>query len=160
LEETSSISIKANHAGIRTDLFEQGSDSQCYPLRPHLGKKPHTLLNLHEEVARLASVKLSDGDVHGAVSMLASVVCCAKYSGLDVFRSKHPAEPPDRRPVPQLTAPPLQCWLVQVLSVLHSFRLGSSSGQDGLPPQHVQDMFQAASLTLGPLLVDFPNMVR
>jgi len=78
---------------------------------------------------------------------------------LDFLRSKHPDTPSDRRPVPQITAPPLQCCFDQVLTALHSFRPGSSSNPDGLRPQHVQDMFQAAGPTLSPVLVDFANMV-
>jgi len=112
------------------------------------------LLNL--EAASLASVKLSDGDVHGAVRMLAfdDSYVVPNIQALDVLQSKHPAASSDRRPVPQVTAPTLQCCLEQVLSALQSFRPGSYSGPDGLRPQHVQDMFQAASLTLGPVLMD------
>jgi len=105
------------------DLFEQGSDLHSVnPLRT-LGHSK--LLNLDEETARLASVKSSDGDVHGAIRMLASddSYVVPSIQALDVLRSKHPPAPPDRRPVPQVTTPPLQCYLEQVLSALHSFWL-------------------------------------
>jgi len=144
------------------DLFEQGSDSHSInPLRPHLGNRPIKWLNLDAEAARWASVKLSDGDVHGTIRMLASddSYVVPNIQALDLLRSKHPAAPPDRRPVPLVTASTLQCCLEQALSALHSFRPGSSSGPDGLHPQHVQDMFQAAGLMLDPVLVDFANMV-
>jgi len=61
----------------------------------------------------LASVKLSDSDVHGAIKMLASDDSYAvpNIQALDVLRSKHPAAPPDWRLVHQVTAPPLQCCL-------------------------------------------------
>jgi len=87
------------------------------------------LLNLDDEAAILAAVKLSDGDVHWAIRMLASddSYVVSNIQALDVFLSKHPAAPPDRRSVPQVTVPPLQCWLEQVLSALHSFRTGISS---------------------------------
>jgi len=84
------------------------------------------VLNLDEEAAKLASVRLSDGDVHGAVRMFASndSYVVPNIEALDVLCLKHPAVPPDRRPVPQVTTPPLQCCLEQVLSALHSFSPG------------------------------------
>jgi len=57
---------------VQINLFEQGLDSHSdNPFRT-LGNRHRKLLNLDEEVARLAPVKLSDGDVHGAIRMLAS----------------------------------------------------------------------------------------
>jgi len=83
------------------DLFEQGSDSQSHnPLR-NLGKSK--LLNLDENAARLASVKLSDG----AIRKLASYVV-PNLQALDVLRSKHPAAPSNRCSVPQIL-PPNHC---------------------------------------------------
>jgi len=57
---------------VQIDLFEQGLDSHSVNPLHTLGSRHRKLLNLDEEAARLASVKLSDGDLHGAVRMLAS----------------------------------------------------------------------------------------
>jgi len=108
------------------------------------------------EVARLASIQLTDGDVHGAVEMLGSddSYVVPSSSARDDLLPKHPMAPLDHRQVPASITPPLQCALGQVLSAVHWFKPQSCAGPYGLRPQHIQDMLQASCLMLSTALLD------
>lgn len=103
---------------------------------------------MHDEaIARLASVKLEDGDVKGAVRLLCSDdrLAFPDESTFDDLRRLHPTAPPDRRPAPTTNTPPLQVSPSAVRAAIQSFPNGSSAGPDGLRPQHLKDLFVGAT---------------
>jgi len=107
----------------------------------------------HSKAARMASVKLSDGDVCGAIRILSteSTYVLPDQTAFEQLIPKHPKSPYDRRNVHismctlarGARGAPLECTTFDIVSALRSFKPGSSAGPDGLRPQHIQDMVQA-----------------
>lgn len=116
----------------------------------------------HDEViARLASVKLEDGNVKSAVRLLCSDdrLAFPDESTFDDLRRLHPTAPPDRRPVPIAVIPPLQVSPPAVRAAIQSFPNGSAAGPDGLRPQHLKDLVIGAADD-NPLLVAIVDLVN
>src|SRR6218665_258798 len=96
--------------------------------------------------------KLEDGNIRAAVRILCSSDKSANVDRetLEELRSKHPDPPSDR---PSFTSPPrsapLQVSEEQVRRQLRSFPAGSSSGPDGIRPQHLLDLVTCAEIGTG-----------
>ena len=126
-------------------VAELPSDSISFN-HPHRTNPPEK--KTHDEaIARLASVKLEDGDVKGAVRLLCSDdrLAFPDESTLDDLRRLHPTAPQDRRPAPTTNTPPLQVSPSAVRAAIQSFPNGSSAGPDGLRPQHLKDLLVGAT---------------
>ena len=88
------------------------------------------------------SDKLSEGDVHGAVRLLASEDSLAPYSSqvLSDLLLKHPSRPSDRRPLPSAAdSPAIIVTEAEVSKTIKSFPAGSSGGITRLRPQHLKE---------------------
>ena len=94
----------------------------------------------------MASVKLEDGDVKGAVRLLCSDdrLSVPDMSTFVELSRLHPPVPADRRPAPSSDKPPLQVLPLAVRSAIQSFPNGSAGGPDSLRPQHNKDLLQGA----------------
>ena len=100
-----------------------------------------------ETIASMASAKLEDGDIKGAVRLLCSDdrLAVADQSTFDELHRLHPSAPIDRRPVPFTDMPPLQVSPSAVRTAVQAFPSGSSAGPDGLRPQHLKDLLLGAA---------------
>ena len=106
--------------------------------KPRNAKKP--------SIANIVSGKISDGDIRGAVRILASDarVLDSSPEVLEALKAKHPPPHEDT----QLPAPPSdECrsrsYTISGACVkknIRSFPKGSGGGPDGLAPQHLKDM--------------------
>ena len=112
-------------------------------------------------IAAMASAKLEDGDVKGAVRLLCSddKFAVPDHSTLAALSRLHPAAPADRRPIPSTVVPPLQVLPVIVRKAIQSFPNGSAAGPDGLRPQHLKDLIVGAADD-NPLLVSIVDLVN
>ena len=112
-------------------------------------------------VAAMASAKLEDGDVKGAVRLLCSddKLAVPDHSTLAALSRLHPAAPADRRPTPSTVVPPLQVLPDMVRKAIQSFPNGSAAGPDGLRPQHLKDLVVGAADD-NPLLVAIVDLVN
>jgi hypothetical protein len=100
-----------------------------------------------EIIAALASAKLEDGDVKGAVRLLCSdekLAVPGEMTFSELGRL-HPPAPDDRRSAPSVDTQPLQVSSSAVLAAIQSFPNGSSAGPDGLKPQHLEDLLIGAA---------------
>lgn len=136
---------------IVKNVFQYDQGAIELPSKPPGFHSPHRVnpakTQTHDEaIARMASVKLEDGDVKGAVRLLCSDdrLAVPDESTLEHMRRLHPAAPPDRRPVPIADTPPLQVLPSAVRTACQSFPNGSAAGPDGLRPQHLKDLLVAA----------------
>jgi len=95
-----------------------------------------------QEAAKSASIRLSDGVVHGAVRMLCSedMYVNPNAQTFDVLKDKHPSKPLNRRHDPPQTVSPLTVNVEDVLATHKSFIPGSAAGVDSLRPQHITNM--------------------
>ena len=95
-----------------------------------------------EEAAKRASAKLEEGDVRGAIRILASKDTVAPVNDVTVasLRVLHPSAPVDLRPAPASFVTPLQATVLDVRAAIMSFPNGSAGGPDGLRPQHLKDL--------------------
>jgi len=93
-------------------------------------------------VVLLASSKLEDGDVKGAVRLLCSddMLVTSDTFTFNQLSHLHPRNPADRRPTPTSDAIPLRVLPEAVKAAIRSFPSGSSAGPDGLRPHHVKDL--------------------
>ena len=127
--------------------YDQGvveSSSEPLGFRPQRQRNP---AKSHDEsIARIASIKLEDGDVKGAVRLLCSDdrLAIPDDSTFDDLRRLHPAAPVNRRLVPTTDTPPLQVSPSAVRAAIQSFPNGSAAGPDGLRPQHLKDLLVGA----------------
>jgi hypothetical protein len=111
----------------------------------------------------MASVKLEDGDVKGAVCLLCSDdrLAVRQESTFVEFCRLHPVAPIDRHPVPSTDTSSLQVSPSAVRAAIQSFPNGSSAGLDGLRPQHLKDLLIGSaddSLLLG-AVTDLVNLL-
>ena len=95
-----------------------------------------------ERLRKSVSNKINEGDIQGAVRLLASEDSVAPYSPkvLSDLLAKHPARPPDRRSFPAATNE--TCIIVtemEVKKAIKTFPVGSSGGISRLRPQHLKD---------------------
>ena len=95
-----------------------------------------------ETIAGMASAKLEDGDVKGAVRLLCSDdrLATPDASTFKELSGLHPPAPADRRQAPSTDTPPLQVTPSAARAAIKSFPNGSSAGPDGLRPQHLKDL--------------------
>ena len=100
--------------------------------------------NHMDYLASRVSSKLEEGDYRGAVRLACSedVIADPSEETLHILRSKHPPSPPDSAiPVLDSTSPLTFAIDTQlIMRVISSFPKGSSSGSDGLLPQHLKDL--------------------
>ena len=94
------------------------------------------------EAAKRASAKLEEGDVRGAIRILASKDTVAPVNDATVasLRALHPSAPTDLRPPPTSSVAPLHATSLDVRAAIISFPNGSAGGPDGLRPQHLKDL--------------------
>ena len=109
----------------------------------------------------MASVKLEDADVKGAVRLLCSddrlaVPDDSTFAALSLL---HPVPSADRRPVPSTVSPPLKVLPDAVRRAIQSFPNGSAAGPDGLRPQHLKDLV-IGDADCNPLLVAVVDLVN
>ena len=99
-----------------------------------------------EAIAKRASVKLEDGDVRGAIRILSSSETIAPRDAatFETLKTLHPPRPPDRRPSPTTSTPPIHVTPISVKKAIMSFPNGSAGGPDGLRPRHLKDLLIGA----------------
>jgi len=114
-----------------------------------------------ETIAAMASAKLEDGDVKGAVRLLCSDDRLAVADGatLAELSRLHPSAPVNRRAAPSTTTPPLQVLPVAVRAAIQTFPNGSAAGPDGFRPQHLKDLMIGASNDI-PLLLAVTDLIN
>jgi len=114
-----------------------------------------------DTIAAIASAKLEDGDVKGAVRLLCSDdrLAVPDDTTFAELRRLHPPAPADRRPVPSTDTPPLQVLPAAVTKAVQSFPSGSAAGPDGLRPQHIKDLMIGAADD-NPLLVAMTDLIN
>jgi len=110
-----------------------------YPLRIQKGRRNDDLTR-----AKVATLKLAEGDVKAAVRTLCSedVIAPSDSKTLEELRIRHPAPPKDVRQVDYLKrtdVEPLFISYEQVREAIRSFPASSSGGYDGLSPRHLRD---------------------
>ena len=97
-----------------------------------------------DKLKRGVELKLSDGDVKGAIRLLSSsdTVAGDTLQTIDALREKHPPAPDDAclPPVPDESTQPLLASCADVEAAVKSFSSGSSAGLDGLRPSHLKDL--------------------
>ena len=93
-------------------------------------------------IAKRASAKLEEGDVKGAIRILASndSLAPANATTLDSLRALHPPAPANLRKLPLVAVPPILATANDVRAAILSFPHGSAAGPDGLRPQHLKDL--------------------
>jgi len=122
--------------------YELGAEPDPEPVirRPAQRNKPAR--TQEETIAAMASAKLEDGDVKGAVRLLCSDDTLAPttaetFTKLSPF---HPPAPADRRPAPTTDMPPLQVSPAAAVTAAEF-----SAGPDGLRPQHLKDLLAGST---------------
>lgn len=122
----------------------------------------NTAISLSKKV----EAKIADGDIRGAVKLLSSVETLAKQDicTLEALKAKHPPpvnasfvpEPPDTN------ISPLQVTEREVYFSITRFPNGSSSGIDGILPEHLKELTSPATgeagLRLLRAITDFTNI--
>ena len=143
--------------------FELGAETNLD--RPYIrpSRRAKSAKNKDEIIAALASAKLEDGDVKGAVRLLCSdeKLAVPDETTFSELGRLHPPAPDDRRSAPSVDTPPLQVSSSAVRAAIQSFPNGSSAGPDGLRPQHLKDLLIGAADD-SPLLVavtDITNLM-
>ena len=129
----------------------------------HRSKRPHEVSD--DQLAKIISSKLEDGNIRSALRMLLSEDKPAADNDdtLNKLRERHPLAPVNRKAStnPQLIGNCLQVSEADVKKAISSFPNGSSGGPDCLRPQHVCDM--VSSRDAGPALLTvitaFVNML-
>jgi len=106
-----------------------------------------------EMIAKIASAKLEDGDIRGAIRLLSSADSAIPPNE-DTFNKLvilHPARHTERRPPPSTTGQSMQTTSPFVRAAVVSFSNGSAGGPNGLRPQHIKDLVSEVDSN-GPLL--------
>jgi hypothetical protein len=90
--------------------YELGEETRCAPSSFHSPRYTKSIKSDDESIALMASVKLEDGDVKGAVRLLCSDdrLAVPQESTFAELCRLHPVAPFDRRPVPYTDTSPLQ----------------------------------------------------
>lgn len=95
-------------------------------------------------ISRRVEYKISEGDVKGAVKILSSMEALAPQNEetLNRLKLKHPPPTTELRlpAPPDATIEPPAVSEKEVFKKIGSFSNGSSSGVDGILPQHLKDM--------------------
>ena len=136
--DLASLSTLARLAALRKELQKPLTARQV---------RSKTLATPEEILARRVMLKLEEGNFRGAVDAVRSEETLAPPSRntLEALRTKHPSEPPDRRPfkLPEAGQAGLDFDITAVRRAVASFPHGSAGGPDGLSPQHLKDMLRA-----------------
>ena len=121
--------------------YESGTEPSPAPTS-HRSLQRRPVKTHDEQIAALASAKLEDGDVKGAVRLLCSDdgLAAVNENTLSALANLHPPAPADRRAAPTTDVPPLQVTPAAVRAAVQSFPNGSAAGPDGLRPQHLKDL--------------------
>ena len=110
-----------------------------------------------KRLQRGVAAKLEDGDVRGAIRLLASKDEIAQSSQeiVERLKLKHPPAPADlAMPAgPDETIQPCQVTEAEVVASIASFDNGSSAGLDGLRPAHLKDLTSRSSGEAGVRLI-------
>ena len=110
-----------------------------------------------ERLKRRVALKLQDGDVRGAIRLLASADCIAQDSDdvSEALRAKHPPSPEDLDlpPGPDDDTQPFLATETDVLATVASLDSGASAGLDGLRPAHLKDLVGRSAGEAGVRLV-------
>ena len=128
--------------------------------RPH---KSTTSNNLEARLARQVESKVSDGDIRGAVRLLAHSEGIVPFSHdtLEALNLNHPAAVTPLAPPTTPTSVHLTVDVSEVTKAIFSFPPGSGGGPDGLRPQHLKDLTSKATGTAGTgLLTSLANLVN
>ena len=108
-------------------------------------------------IRRTVPLKLADGDVRGAIRLLASNDQIAEHSHevVEGLKLKHPPAPSDLKlpPAPAENHQPYMATEHDVTSAVASFDTGSSAGLDGLRPAHLKDLTSKSAGEAGPRLI-------
>jgi hypothetical protein len=149
---SSACLVKPNRGGKSRNLTahivkqirqcELGEETCCAPSSFHPLRYTKSMKADDESIALMASVKLEDGDVKGAVRLLCSDdrLAVPQESTFAELCRLHPVAPFDRRPVPDTDTSPLHVSPSAVRAAIQSFPNSSSAGPDGLRPQHLKDL--------------------
>ncbi|KAF0306974.1 Retrotransposable element SLACS protein [Amphibalanus amphitrite] len=111
---------------------------------PVHGKRQRPEHNEDGRLQRSVAAKIEDGDVRGAIRLLASKDQLAQSSQeiIDSLQLKHPPSPDDLA-LPAAPDESIQLCQVtepEVAASIASFDTGSSAGLDGLRPAHLKDL--------------------
>ena len=98
----------------------------------------------------LIASKIDEGNIRGALRIASSAdeMEPPNIRSLEVWKTKHPEAPNDRRPfsTPGDDIDPLQMSIELFRDAINSFAPGSAGGPSGLRPQHLKDcIWRAAS---------------
>ena len=148
---------------VRQFEMNEDNSSDLPSTHPPRGCRLRPAESVDATIAAMASSKLEDGDIKGAVRALCSDDKLA-VSGMSSFSELgrlHPFAPVDRRPVPTTDTPPLQVLPSSIRSTIQSFQNGSAADPDGLRPQHLKDLLlgSADDNPLRVAVTDFVNFI-
>ena len=121
--------------------FDEGRLQSSRPATHASGRRGQS--DSDEKVANRASAKLEEGNVKGALRLLASNDALAPQSKAtyDSLLALHPPCPTDRRLSPPVAScQPLSVLPLEVGHAIRTFPSGSAGGPDGLRPQHLKDL--------------------
>jgi hypothetical protein len=168
---SSACLVKPNRGGKSRNLtttivkqvreYDLGTVPSIDPLLYRMSRHFKPSKSFDESIARIASAKLEDGDVKGAIRLLCSddrLATVDEPTFIELGRL-HPLAPADRRPVPSTITPPLQVSPVAVRAAIQSFPNGSAAGPDGLRPQHLKDLL-LGSTDDNPLLLATTDLIN
>ena len=123
----------------------------------HKRKRPRSSGKVGEVLQRRVAAKLSDGDVRGAIRLLASSDEIAEdfTEIVEKLKLKHPPAPTDLNmpPPPDDTTQPCLASEAEVMFSVTSFDTGSSAGLDGLRPAHLKDLTSRSAGEAGARLI-------
>ena len=135
--------------------------SASNPQRPP--RSSATSISSEVRLARQVESKVSDGDIRGAVRLLASSEGISPFSveTLEALKLKHPAAASPIVPPTPPTCVSLTVDVQEVVKAIISFPPGSGGGPDGLRPQHLKDLTSKATGTAGTnLLSSLTNLIN
>ena len=121
-----------------------------------------------KHLKRRVAAKFADGDVKGAVRLLASGEGFAGHGEevVTALKAKHPPAPEDLDlppPPNEQLAPPVTISVEEMVSAVTSFPAGSAAGPDGIRPAHLKDLMSRESGEAGEelrnALTEFINVV-
>ena len=141
--------------------YDTSTEPITVPISCHSKQRDKPAKNSDDTLATMASAKLEDGDVKGAVRLLCSddVLAAQDERTYDKLVHLHPPAPADRRPAPTTDKPPLQVFPAAVKKAIQSFPNGSAAGPDGLRPQHLKDLLVGANDD-NPLLMAVTDLIN
>lgn len=119
-------------------------------------RQPAELAKTTERLKKNVTQKIADGDVKGAIRLLASENEIAQDSPdvTESLQSKHPDSPTDLNLPPGPDDSTQSCLATEadVTAEIASFDPGSSAGLDGLRPAHLKDLTGRSAGEAGPRL--------